>query len=201
MASKINVIQILKKHNRTLRDEDNRYTKQDFFCFRIFPYLSGLFFIILVGVPGNQLVDIFGVCLSIFIGLFLNLLILIVSFVQKNYQVRDEDIRAELIKQTFYNISYTVIASLISLGLLFLTCLYIFPESLIFPAISQFAPFFADHIPLNELIHLVSAFFFYLWFTKVILVLLMVVKRIFRLFDIDIQEINKIKKKEKEREI
>ncbi len=191
MSSKINVNKILKKHNETLN------TKNDKLYFVRYPLIGSIIIFFILGKPNSDMVNIFAVSLSIFIGLFLNLLVLILSFAKTNSYIKDEENRLELLKETFYNLSYTIILSLIALGVLFLTTITFFPSDLSFTIeMSLMHKSLPDvEIVINEIISFFMLIYFYFVLIKVILTLLMIIKRIFNLFEKEIEQILKEHKK------
>ena len=122
MASKVNVFEIISKHKSTLQ-HNGEFLSIDIKFFVTYPILIGLLISLIAGIAEDRLVNIFAICLSIFIGLFLNLLVLIMSYAENKLNIKDKRNRAELLEQTFYNITYTIIASLLALGFLFLACI------------------------------------------------------------------------------
>lgn len=121
MSSKINVKEIFDKHHQTIQYPNKCLSKKDKQQFFLYPIIGSIIAIIAIGKPNSDMINIFAVCLSIFIGLFLNLLVLILSFTESKTKIKDKKNRAELLEQTFYNLSYTIVISLIALGILFLT--------------------------------------------------------------------------------
>jgi hypothetical protein len=193
MASKVNVNEIISKHKSTLLNGDGKLLKKDKMFFITYPLIIGIFLAIIIRIPNDGLVNIFAICLSIFIGLFLNLLILIISFAENKLSIKDKKNRAILLEQTFYNITYTIVASLIGLGFLFLANIDFFPTEctidldMIFNKINLTI----KPIPINTIIGFVLYFLFYSVFSHIIMTLLMIIKRIFKLFKVEIEEINK----------
>ncbi len=193
MASKVNVTEIISKHKSTLQNGDGRLLKKDKKFFITYPMLIGVFLTIIVRIPDDSLVNIFAICLSIFIGLFLNLLVLIISFAENKLSIKDKKNRAILLEQTFYNITYTIIASLIGLGFLFLANIDFFPAKWTFDlnAILSKIKLTIKPIPINTIVVFFLYFVFYSVFSHIIMTLLMIIKRIFKLFKVEIEEINK----------
>ena len=194
MGSKVNVNEIFRNHKSTLLNGDGKMIKSDKKFFILYPIVIGFILVLLVRIPSESLNNIFAICLSIFIGLFLNLLVLIISFAENKLNVPDKKNRAILLEQTFYNITYTIIASLIALGLLFISNIKILPASWSLD-ITFITNYFhiqnLKEVQYNKIINLTFYFVFYTVFTHIIMTLLMVVKRIFKLFKVEIDEINK----------
>ncbi|MUP38674.1 hypothetical protein [Labilibaculum euxinus] len=192
MSSKINVKEIFDKHHQTIQYPNKSLSKKDKQQFFLYPIIGSIIALITIGKPNSDMINIFAVCLSIFIGLFLNLLVLILSFTESKTKIKDKKNRAELLEQTFYNLSYTIVISLIALGILFLTTISIFPSNwnLQIP-FSRLGIDFNDYfLNVNYLITNIIAITFYFVFIKVIVTLLMIVKRIFNLFIEEIKSTN-----------
>lgn len=196
MASKINVTEILSNHKSTLLNAEGKMIKSDKKFFIYYPIVIGLLLVLIIRIPSDSLINIFAICLSIFIGLFLNLLILIISFAEDKLNVSDKKNRALLLEQTFYNITYTIIVSLVGLGLLFVSNIELFPTcwSIKLDISNNINLLNLKEIQYNKIINLIFYFLFYTVFTHIIMTLLMVIKRIFKLFKVEIDEINKSSK-------
>lgn len=192
MASKVNVFEIISKHKSTLQ-HNGEFLSIDIKFFVTYPILIGLLISLIAGIAEDRLVNIFAICLSIFIGLFLNLLVLIMSYAENKLNIKDKRNRAELLEQTFYNITYTIIASLLALGFLFLACINYFPNNWVLDIRSLASKFnvILDCIPWNSIFRFLLCFVFYSIFAHIIMTLLMIVKRIFKLFKVELEEINK----------
>jgi hypothetical protein len=193
MASKVNVSEIISKHKSTLQNGDGKLLKKDKKFFIVYPLIVGVFLALIVRIPNDGLVNIFAICLSIFIGLFLNLLVLIISFAENKLSIKDKKNRAILLEQTFYNITYTIVASLIGLGFLFLANVDFFPAKWTIdlnPILTK-VKLSIKPISVNSIVGFVLYFIFYSVFSHIIMTLLMIIKRIFKLFKVEIEEINK----------
>lgn len=200
MKSKINVLEIFKRHKETLSYPDKIISKKDNFIFYTLPILFTFFCLIILRIPDNNTANIFATCLSIFIGLFLNLLVLILTFVENKFNISDYKNRLELVKQIFYNLSYTIVVSLIALGFLFISSVKIFPEKLkwgINISGEAYKLLRYKRIETNEIISVLFTAFFYFYLSKVMITLLMVIKRIFTLFTAEIEASNEMSEKNK----
>ncbi len=192
MSSKIDISDIIESHFSTLKGNNGEFISEDKKIFFKYPIFIGLLLVVVVGLPNENLIDFFTLSLSVFVGLFLNLLVLIMSLIDNKYGVKDKNNRAELLKQTFYNITYTIIVSLIGLGILFFANVPLFSKELCLclnflendylelPIEHKFKP-----------IQIIIYFVFYAVFTHTILTLLMVIKRIYKLFKVEIDSANK----------
>lgn len=150
---------------------------------------------IFINTPNEKLINIFTLSLSVFIGLFLNLLVLIISFAENKLKIKDNKNRTELLKQTFYNITYTIVVSLIGLGLLFIANISLFPKNWhIDLSFLDNEYFCLPKIYANRIFELLFYFAFYVVFTHIIITLLMIIKRIYKFFNVEIENINKLEK-------
>lgn len=191
MKSKINLCEIIEKHFSTLKGENGKFIKKDKRTFFYYPIFIGLLMLILISSPNEKLINIFTLSLSVFIGLFLNLLVLIISFAENKLKIKDNKNRTELLKQTFYNITYTIVVSLIGLGLLFIANISIFPEHWVLDLSFLKNEYFSlPKIPANKIFELIFYLAFYIFFTHIIITLLMIIKRIYKLFNVEIENIN-----------
>jgi hypothetical protein len=198
MASKINVLVIFSKHLSTLKGEDDKLLKQDKRIFILLPFIIAVLMISIIRIPSDNLTNFFTLTLSLFIGLFLNLLVLIISFSENKLKIKDEQNRKELLTQTFYNIAYTILISLVGLGIVFLGCVDFLPSawSLNLGCFENKYLSIPQTLNFNRLLQLAFFFIFYAIFVHLILTLLMVIKRIFSLFNAEIEHINKNKNEE-----
>ena len=198
MATKINISLIFQKHKETLKSTSDEYvdneiretrkiSRTDKFIFYWLPAIIAFLALCFIRIPDEKATNLYGICLSIFVGLFLNLLVMITSFLRPSVKVNDTKTRLSLIEETFYNISYTIIMSLIGLGYLFLAIQDIFPN--IWNVDFSFIPWVGlGNITLNLILHYVFSFLLYNVLVKIIFALLMVIKRVFCLFNVDIRD-------------
>ncbi|MDB9211796.1 hypothetical protein [Odoribacter splanchnicus] len=198
MATKINISLIFQKHKETLKSTSDEYvdneiretrkiSRTDKFIFYWLPAIIAFLALCFIRIPDEKATNLYGICLSIFVGLFLNLLVMITSFLRPSVKVNDTKTRLSLIEETFYNISYTIIMSLIGLGYLFLAIQDIFPNN--WNVDFSFIPWVGlGNITLNLILHYVFSFLLYNVLVKIIFALLMVIKRVFCLFNVDIRD-------------
>lgn len=171
MFSFINIKEVIKNHYKTLESAK----AGNIILFFIIPIIFGILSIFVNSVSEN-LDSILSTSLSIFIGLFINLLILIVTLTRTPTKEKKE-IRKQVVEETFYNITYVIIISIIALGLIMVKNInFGFPK-------------FYDCAFKN----LISFSFTFL-FTQILLTILMIIKRIFNLFKFDIDNFNPKKK-------
>jgi hypothetical protein len=188
-TSKIDVTEIILKHFSTMQNAKGVFYRKDKMYFFIIPFIVGVLLTLILRIPSEGLVNIFTLCLSVFIGLFLNLLVLIISFSENKLKIKDSNNRSILIKETFYNITFTIIASLIGLGLLFIANTeFFFSNWTIDMKFLEKTVFKINKVPVNKIISLFFYSLFYSIFSNIIMTLLMIIKRIFKLFHVDINE-------------
>jgi len=158
MFSKINVLSIITDQFDTLRNNDtNKISKRDIALFIFGPVIVSIIFCYFHISLSENLVNILIAAFSIFVGLLLNLLMLVYDIVNKNYEaanVKKTELRRKFLKQIFSNISYTVFISIIIVLSLLLT----FPDNFFIKSIST----------------LISVFLM----TQFLLLLLMILKRV-----------------------
>lgn len=160
ISSKINIVRILKKHISTLQHL-GRTNKADIWTFYIIPCVISLVLTIKVEIS-DSFIELLGVILSIFIGLFLNLLMLLISYAPpENIENSRRELLVTAKKETFYNVSYIIL-----LCILELLCLLVF-------------------IYIKELVYIsnILSFIIYALTIHIFLILLMILKRIFSIYD------------------
>lgn len=160
ISSKINIVRIIASHISTLKNL-NKLNKADLWTFYIIPCAVSILLCVEIEIS-TGLENLLGVILSIFIGLFLNLLMLLISYVPPT---NIDDNRKKLLiatkKESFYNVSYIILICIIELLLL-----------LIFTYVKEF-----------KYITNIFSFMIYFLSIHIFLSLLMILKRIFALYD------------------
>jgi hypothetical protein len=161
MFNKINVIEIVEKHLSTLI---NQKTKKihvpDVVLFILLPLFLSLVLIYFHNLLNKDIANVLVTSFSIFAGLLLNLLLIVFDLVDKQGDNKD-NIRNAL-KELYFNISFCILISILSIFLLL--ALFININSAWY---------------LNSLSFLVYYFFFVFMFT-----FLMVLKRIHKMLSI-----------------
>lgn len=121
--SKINISEISKKHLDSFRGKNDNFTKQDKRIFVLTPIVISL----LLGlweIPKTTIKENIAICISVLIGLLLNLLVLLLSSLSAkgtNFSKRNKQARLELLEETYYNVSFTTILCIVTLIILFLS--------------------------------------------------------------------------------
>jgi len=160
ISSKINISRIIKSHMSTLKIK-NKLNKADVWTFCVIPGIISLFLSLIINITDSS-GKLLGVILSIFIGLFLNLLMLLISYTPPN-DIEEEKKNALVTtkKESFYNVSYIILVCTLELFLL-----------LIFTYIQNIT-----------IISDIFSFFIFFLSIHIFLLLLMILKRIFALYD------------------
>lgn len=160
ISSKINIFRIVRSHISTIKNF-NKFNRADVWTFYIIPSVISIILIFKIKIT-TGLESLLGVILSIFIGLFLNLLMLLISYVPpKDVDEEKKKLLITTKKESFYNVSYIILICIVELFLL-----------LIFTYIKEIS-----------YISTVFSFFVYFLSIHIFLSLLMILKRIFSLYD------------------
>ena len=199
MYSKLNIKDIIDGHFDTLGRTNNksRYRIE----FVLIPLLISVFFII-IKVPDSDVNNIFGVCLSILTGLYLNILVLLISSISSDnlsIAIKHKKARLELLKETLYNVSYSVFLSVKALIMLFASTILTLKIDLL----DNLLLILVDR-DLNYIIKFILGFFLYKYTIDIFLILFMILKRINTLFTKEIYieklKLNKLENEEAETE-
>ena len=179
--SKINIKEIIENHKKTLICDNGDLSRKDRLFFRKMPIIIAVCAILCFGIPSETITNIFTVSLSIFIGLFTNLLVLLISFLNSTPENEtDKTNRVSLIEDTYYNVAFTILMSIISLVILiFATCEFLPTEWVInISLIHDKYPSISKVIHWNWIVSVVFSCVLYWSFSVVIITLFMVLKRI-----------------------
>lgn len=166
----IDISDIFKKQSRIMKcDPSNKW------IFYVIPMLCGVISSILFLKDTKDIVEVLTLFISIFIPIFISLLATMISFVMNKIVTRHNKERIPLIKETFYNICYLIPISLVLLVLSLLMNLTICNDWMVL-----------GNTSFNDIIIFTVGIFFYGGIAHIILNLLMITKRIFKLFDKEI---------------
>lgn len=180
----ISLRDILQKQNEILKSDSNNK-----WIFIRFPLLLGFFCSILFYSDTESILGILTLFLSIFIPIFISLLATLISFVMNKIKTRHNKERIPLIKETFYNICYLIPVSLFLLVLSLLMSLTLGSECVVWQH-DFISPICNTAFLIEITIHFIYSFvigvFFYGGIIHLIMNILMVTKRIFKLFDKEI---------------
>ena len=186
MYSKLNIKNIIIGHKSSLAEgKTNSNYKIEF----IFLPIVAAIALIFIKVPDNDVKNIFGICFSILIGLYLNILVLLISSISsENLKIthKQKKIRLELLKETLYNVSFSVYISVKALIALFLSTILVLTNE----TPNDFFCVLTNH-DFNYFIQLILGLFLYKYTIDIFLILFIILKRINILYtkEIDIENL------------
>ena len=183
MFSKLNIQEIIEGHRKSFLDKNKKNTIGDFLAYKFFPFALAILFVILK-IPDNNVLNIFGICLSILIGLFLNILVLLtanISSERLNISSTQKQNRLALLEETLYNVSFSVVLSVKALIMLFLT-------NIVFISVGWLDQlcYLIFSYKFNYVLSIIFGFFLYKYSIEIFLTLYMILKRINKLFSNEI---------------
>jgi hypothetical protein len=166
---KINIGVIVKKHLKTLVNANtDKAGTSDIITFLIFPIIVSIVLSYLHVELSDTVINIIIVSLSIFVGLLFNLIILIFDIVKGNTKNK---IKNEILEQLLVNIAFTVLLSIVAIVFTLFT--------------------FVQH---HMYIKLVFTGIVYFMLTLFLATILMILKRMYILFENEIKDITNEKK-------
>jgi hypothetical protein len=183
MFPKVNISNILLSHIRTLRSySSKKSTWRDWLTFFVLPVFVGILFSIKFNLLGKDIINLLITILSILAGFSFNLLAIIFGYRDKiKRKIKDDDVLKKIyIREIHSNISFSVLNAILCIGLLLLNKLT--TELLVFDF-----NLFQVAITLN-LFDIVVSFSTYFCLMFYFLTILMILKRLSILFEIDIKE-------------
>lgn len=181
MYSKLNIKNIIRGHKSTLTE--SKGNSSYIIEFILLPIIFAIV-LILIKIPDSAVKNIFGICLSILIGLYLNILVLLISSIpSENLKIsyRQKKTRLELLKETLNNVSFSVFLSVKALIALFLSSILVINNE----SLNDFFCIITNH-NLNYFIQFVLGIFLYKYTIDIFLILFMILKRINSLYDKEI---------------
>ncbi|MEZ7500788.1 hypothetical protein QO200_18900 [Flavobacterium sp. Arc3] len=195
MYRELNIRRVFEGHFMSFKGKNGKINRAEKFSYLYLPILFSIF----LGVfcPLNDgLKNIISICISILIGLLFNLLILVLTNINTekfiNHSASDRLIRVSLIKETFYNVCFSVVISIITLINLFLIDVLKFPKGF-----NDFL-FIIFKKNIDDYFQTLLQIVLYFTFIQTFLVLFMIIKRIEKLFSVEIeQEIDNIEIEQK----
>lgn len=191
MYVELNISNIVKGHLNSFRDKSKRFSKKDKWAYFYLPII--LSFVLGIMSPlSNETKDIISICISILIGLLFNLLVLILTNIDtqkfKNHIVSDRITRVHLIKETFYNVCFSVLISIWCLINLFLLDVFKFSKGF------NDILFIYFEVDVDSFFQSIMQIILYFAFIQTFLVLFMILKRIEKLFRVEMEtEIDNLK--------
>lgn len=186
----INIKDIFLKQKEIFNEEPKNK-----WYFITLPIILGCISSAIFYVDTNAVLGILSLFLSIFIPLFISLLTTMISFVMNKIKTRHNKERIPLIKQTFYNICYLIPISISLLLMSLLMGLSLGKDCILFEK-SFNIPFFNTCYDLSLTVHFIYIYIigviFYGGITHLVMNILMITKRIFVLFDKEIDLLKNI---------
>lgn len=179
----VNISHIIKAQRDIIKK-----SRENKWVFIYIPLILGCLFTLLFYNDNESILNTLTLFISIFIPIFVNLLSILITFVMNKIKTRHNKERIPLIKQTFYSICYLIPVSLLLIALSLFLRLTLFEQCVLWEIPVNFLPgyFFTITITINTLIRLFFGIFFYGFLVHLIMIILMVTKRIFKLFDKEI---------------
>lgn len=159
MFQKINIWCIVKDHLVTLKnDNSDKPEFKDYLLFLLIPMaVPAILICVFKRELSESLINILITVLSIFVGLLLNVMVVIFDIIKKN----EKTVKLRLIKETYSNISFAILISIIT----------------IIPLIGCYLPSCSPKLS-TRIILLVSNSLSYYFLTLFFITLLMIVRRI-----------------------
>lgn len=162
MLDKINISKIVENHFNTLRNANTKKAEfDDYISFLIIPLIATGLLIWRKTFLDTNSINIIITTLSILVGLFFNVIVLIFDIIKRD---KNNNIKNVVLKELQANIAYIILISIISI----LICLVTYIDNCFVKYISN------------------SVVFFLL--TNLIMTVLMVLKRMFHLFDKEFED-------------
>ncbi|WP_310556325.1 hypothetical protein [Flavobacterium sp.] len=182
MLDKINVKSINAEYRKGFLN-DGKLAFSDRLLFFIFPYILSII-LCFIKLPDNDLKNLLGTSLSIFIGLFLNLVAILISQInttKSNINFTEQNLRLDILQETLYNILYALLQSVKALILLYLMSVLVLGKTsfgdLYYIIIEQ---------DIDQNIQFVLSFFLYKFNISLILSFYVMIKNIVVLFQKEI---------------
>ena len=168
---------IFRQQQRIIQAGTDNYS-----LFYVIPIVCGLIFSIIFYKDRSNVLNVLTLFLSIFIPIFINLLATLISFVMNKIVTRHNKERVPLIKETFYNICYLIPISLLLLILsLFMNLSW--GRNIEIEICNKYLTI---SFSIHRLMLTLIGTMFYGGIIHIMLNLLMITKRIFKLFDKEI---------------
>ncbi|MBF6653874.1 hypothetical protein C3B47_13480 [Flavobacterium columnare] len=188
MLNRLNVRSLSTEYKKSFF-VDGKLKVSDKFLFFIFPHIFALI-LCLVKLPDNDLKNLLGTSLSIFIGLFLNVVAILISQInttKSNINFTEQNLRLDILQETLYNILYALLQSVKALIILYLMSILILGKT-------GFGDFYCIILErdIDLDIQFVLSFFLFKFNTSLILSFYIMIKNIVTLFqkEINIEKLN-----------
>lgn len=162
LFNKVNLSRIIVDHFKTLVNSNtNKAGFDDYFTFLIFPLITGVGLLLFKQIIDKDIVNIIITILSIFVGLLINVIVLIFDIIKRD---AEKNLKNVVLRQTISNITYTILISIITI----IFCLFTFVN--------------------YNIIKIVSSGFIYFLAIHFFVTLFMILKRMYLLFIGEIDE-------------
>jgi|GEM_PF-2316270 len=188
MLNRLNVRSITTEYKKGFFVDD-KLKVPDKFIFFIFPYFFALI-LCFVKLPDNDLKNLLGTSLSIFIGLFLNVVAILISQInttKSNINFTEQNLRLDILQETLYNILYALLQSVKALIILYLMSILILGKT-------GFGDFYCVILErdIDMDIQFVLSFFLFKFNISLILSFYIMIKNIVALFqkEINLEKLN-----------
>lgn len=167
MISKINVADVIFRHLSTLRNErTKKIDRLDIVLFYAVPAIGSVVFFCLKVSIKYDAIAIFVTSFSIFTGFLINILIFMHGMTNSSTQTPKDKDKAWLFESAFYNISYAILVSIMTIILLILMA-------------------FMEHA---STVYEISSFIFIFLLANFLLTLVMILKRVHVIFVLNRQQ-------------
>lgn len=177
MFQYINIGQVFKSQINILNKcPENKWV------FIYIPIIVGIIATILFNKNTASILDALTLFISIFIPLFANMLSILISFAMNKLKTRHNKERIPLIKETFHSICYLIPLALALIVLVLFMHLTIFDENTFEIAIKSFK----QTISIYNIYHSIISLIFYGLFTHLLMIILMITKRVYKLINTEI---------------
>lgn len=162
---KVNIKEILKSHFSTLQNDNSKKSEfDDYFTFLILPLIISTVLLYFKISLRDSAVNIIITTLSILVGLLFNVIVLIFDIIKRD---ASQKIKNTVLKQLLANISFTILLSIVTILFTLTTYLDV------------------------EIIKNITTWIVYFLLTNFLLTVLMILKRMYKLFENEIVEIEK----------
>ncbi len=183
MFKKINVKSISKEYKKNFQNKNNKINFEDKFLYFWLPSMLALL-LAYIKIPDNDLLSLFGTSLSIFIGLFLNIIAILLSTINnKKGEISfvDQNLRLDILKETIYDILYAINQSIKAIIVLYLMSVFKFETS----SLDNICYIFFNN-NLDYCIQFVFSILLYKFNIMLFISFYMIIKKIISLFDNEI---------------
>lgn len=184
MFKRLNVNFISTEYKKNFHNKNGKIYIIDNILYFILPIFLALF-LAYTKIPDEDLLSLFGTSLSIFIGLFLNIIAILLSTVnnkKREISFSDQILRLDILKETIYDILYAIIQSIKAIIILYLMSIFNYKSH---PLDDIFFVFFSNN--LNYCLQFIFSILLYYYNIKLFISFYIIIKKIISLFDNEIK--------------